>query len=249
MRRCFITLLMCLTIQAVSRAEIGDTFKANTVEGVEMAFHIIGIDEVEVMCLDAYYETAIDGETEGAVTIPNEINGYRVTRIGMHAFKGCSKVTSFDLPNSIEAIDEYAFAECRGITSIIIPECIREIGDCAFIGCDGLRFIYVEAPKPYEIPSSVFITYTSSKFHPYLYAMVYVPKGSASLYKETSGWNRFRHIIEMEPTGIKSCMPSDECPHEILRFTIDGQRAERRSKGIDVMRMSDGSIRKIINRK
>ena len=52
----------------------------------------------------------------GEITIPTEVNyngvNYRVTEIGEYAFKGCSGLTSIEIPNSITSIGVNAFYCC-----------------------------------------------------------------------------------------------------------------------------------------
>ena len=56
-------------------------------------------------------------------------------KIGDYAFKGCSRLTSINLPSSITEIGDYTFAECSRLMSINLPDGITTIDDCAFWGC------------------------------------------------------------------------------------------------------------------
>lgn len=87
----------------------GSTFKAKTVEGIEMTFNVI--DETAKTCAVAggYGSRAIDVSTSGSVTIPSDVNGYKVTGIGDYAFDGCRSITSVSIPNTITSVGHYAF--------------------------------------------------------------------------------------------------------------------------------------------
>ena len=91
------------------------------------------------------------GGYAGSVTIPTRVtyNGvtYEVTRIGYEAFRGCSSLTSIEIPNSVTSIGEGAFQDCSSLTSIEIPNSVTSIGREAFAGCSSLTSI--------EIPNSV----------------------------------------------------------------------------------------------
>ncbi|MCM1299722.1 MAG: leucine-rich repeat protein [Firmicutes bacterium] len=93
--------------------------------------------------------------SEAEVTVPDSINGVRVTKIddrafynntalsavtvpqgvkeiGEYAFYGCTALTVVSLPLTLEEIDEYAFSGCSSLSEITIPSSVRDIGDGAF---------------------------------------------------------------------------------------------------------------------
>ncbi len=81
------------------------------------------------------------------VEIPSTINRHSVTSIGNYAFRGCSSLTSIEIPSSVTSIGEYAFSDCSNLTSISIPSSVTSIGVGAFSYCNNLTSI--------NIPSSV----------------------------------------------------------------------------------------------
>ena len=155
----------------------GDTFKAQTTEGVEMTFKVIS--EKNKTC------QVVDGETSietygGTVTIPSQANGYSVISIGDRAFSGYSGLTSITIPKSVTSIGEIIFLCCDDLASItvesgnetydsrdncnaivetstntliagcgnsVIPNSVNSIGSYAFYSCSNLRSV--------NIPNSV----------------------------------------------------------------------------------------------
>ena len=79
----------------------------------------------------------------GAITIPSEIDGKPVTRIGGDAFRDCTGLTSITIPNSVTSIGGEAFRGCTGLTSITIPNSVTSIGTWAFGYCTGLTSITI----------------------------------------------------------------------------------------------------------
>ena len=55
--------------------------------------------------------------------------------IGSYAFKGCSVLTSLNLPAGITSIGDFAFYGCSRLTSLNLPAGITSIGEYAFKGC------------------------------------------------------------------------------------------------------------------
>ena len=74
------------------------------------------------------------------ITLPDNYNGENYV-IGNDAFKGCSGLTSVEIPNSVTSIGNYAFYKCSGLASIIIGNSVTSIGDYAFEGCSNLKSV------------------------------------------------------------------------------------------------------------
>ncbi len=67
-----------------------------------------------------------------------------------------SDTTTFEIPNTVEIIDDRAFSHCKNLTKVIIPNSVVKIGQLAFYACDTLSEI--------TIPGSVKII-EHSAFH------------------------------------------------------------------------------------
>lgn len=57
------------------------------------------------------------------------------------AFSGCSSLTDFTLPDSLEVIGEHAFYGCSAVQNLIIPVKVNRIGESAFQYCTGLETV------------------------------------------------------------------------------------------------------------
>lgn len=83
-------------------AAIGDTFTARTEESVLVTYYVTSETKKEVQVgFESGTTPAISKTQKGIVTIPEEVNGYRVSAIGQHAFYNCTKITEVVLPESI----------------------------------------------------------------------------------------------------------------------------------------------------
>ena len=76
------------------------------------------------------------------ITIPDTVNGKRVTSIGIYAFWDCPSLTSITIPDSVTSIDNGAFVGCTGLTNITIPDSVTYFGVYVFDGSTSLSNIY-----------------------------------------------------------------------------------------------------------
>ena len=191
-----------------------------------------------------------------SLTIPSS-----VTLIGWGAFEGCSGLTSLNIPSSVTSIGASAFEGCSGLTSLNISSGVTSIGDCTFEGCSGLTSL--------NIPSSVtFIDWgafddCSGLTSIYVYpeklptlgtdifygcdaknCTVYVPKGTYDDYK-SSEFGYFENIVEFDPTGIDKVTTSTDTK-EVSRYSVNGQRLTVPAKGLNIVKYSDGSVKKVV---
>lgn len=97
-------------------------------------------DYFEYEMTDTVKITAYKG-SETSVTVPEEINGLKVTEIGDFAFDKKAGITSLILPQSLQKIGECAFRACRGLTTIEIPSGVTSIGFYAFDLCEDLTIL------------------------------------------------------------------------------------------------------------
>ena len=167
-----------------------------------------------------------------SLTIPSN-----VTSIGESAFYGCSGLTSLTIPSSVTSIGYCAFLGCSGLTSFTIPSSVTSIGWGAFCGCSGLTSIYVYTEKLPNMGSDVFDGCDAKK------CTVYVPKGTYDDYW-LSEFGYFENIVEYDPTGIDKVTTSTDAK-ELSRYSVNGQRLSAPAKGLNIVKYSDGSVKKV----
>ena len=160
-----------------------------------------------------------------------------VTEIGSSAFSGCSGLTSLTLPSGVTWIGHFAFKGCSGLTSITLPSGVTEIGESAFANCSGLTSIYVYAEKMPKLRTNMFDGCDAKK------CTVYVPKGTYDDYW-LSEFGYFENIVEFEATGINNVITSNDAK-ELSRYSVNGQRLSAPTKGLNIVKYSDGSVKKV----
>ena len=77
------------------------------------------------------------------LTLPEQYQGRKVTRIVENGFKDCRALKEIGIPSSVLTIGNHAFYGCSALASINIPESVTAIGDSAFYGCSALASINI----------------------------------------------------------------------------------------------------------
>jgi hypothetical protein len=114
-----------------------------------------------------------------------------LTSIGKSAFANCSSLSNIDLPISVTSIGDDAFSSCVGMSVLTIPSSVRTIGFHAFENCHftSIREKSSIPPGP-GLSLSVFYNVNKNK------CTLYVPFGTASLYRAANQWQDFKKIVE-----------------------------------------------------
>ena len=97
---------------------------------------------------EAGINTYMNFDQSTAVTIPAELDGYKITSIDYRAFSGHDEITSLTIPETVTTIESQAFLNCSGLTAITIPASVTSMSSDAFFGCSSLSAIRVEEGNP-----------------------------------------------------------------------------------------------------
>lgn len=149
------TLLMCSLFTACGQkapeVEVSTNYDNLNADGI-IALNNNNDDVTKVLTSKdgrfTYCTNAIDGITllsdgvsaSGEFTVPAEIDGEKITKIGASAYKG-SAVTKVIIPANIKIIDEMAFMDCRSLQSIEFGADVVEVKTSAFQNCTNLTDI------------------------------------------------------------------------------------------------------------
>ena len=74
--------------------------------------------------------------------------------------------------------------------------------------------------------------------------ILYVPKGTYDDYF-ISNFGYFENIEEFEVTGIGKPTTSTDAK-ELSRYSVNGQRLVGPTKGLNIVKYSDGSVKKVV---
>ena len=223
---------------------------------------------IKVDCGIKYYLN--DKEITSSIVMPTN-----VTSLGHYAFQNCIGLTSLTLSSNITEIGDGAFEGCSGlkevkfcinedletyltkghpyigvncginyylndkkVTSIVIPSNVTSLGDYAFERCTTLQSVLVSWPTPISA-GKAFNKADVSR------CILYVPQGTETDYFLVDVWGDFGNIVEYAPTGIDKVTTSTDAK-ELSRYSVYGQRLSAPAKGLNIVKYSDGSVKKVV---
>ena len=120
------------------------------------------------------------------------------------------------------------------------PKILTEIGGSAFAGCSSLISVIADMKVPAQIEETTFDTETVSV------ATLYVPQSCIEKYENADYWRYFQVIKEIgTQTGIDSATTSDAAK-DVSRYGINGQLLNGPTKGVNIVKYSDGTIKRVM---
>ena len=155
------------------------------------------------------------------------------------------------LPDAVEIIGRWAFMGIGNLNSVRLPKSLKIFGEAAFVDCRNLTKVYAQNPEPPEIVYSADDMYEQiigtrgvfANIHPK--AVLYVPVGARDAYVR-EGWQEwFADIQEYDYAAAMSIVQEGEAV-EVSRHALDGTPLSRATRGLNIVRMSDGTVRKVV---
>lgn len=144
------------------------------------------------------------------------------------------------------------------VNDYIIGEGVTTIGDYAFNGCSkldisstvskiGKRLFSKRATvdvtcRATTIPETDEETFTTFNLQR---STLHVPEASLEAYRTTAPWSGFYNIVAITPTGINSPMVK-QLPVLAEYFDLNGRRTSQPQRGVNIVKMNDGTTKKIV---
>ena len=157
------------------------------------------------------------------------------------AFEHCKPLRSINLPEGLERIEKDAFNYVSSLEEVVFPSTLKTLGGEAFAYCRNLKRVYCTATIPPTCEDSPtnpgdtpFGSYVESDLQASRDIPLYVPIGSAELYRNAWGWDFFRNIIETdefpETTSIHSKTIEPETCRDMY-YDLNGRKIDVPVKG------------------
>lgn len=84
-----------------------------------------------------------------SIDLPNTLKS-----IGSYSFSGCTSLTKIEIPNTVTSIDTYAFSECTKLQEVRLPQNLSILGDYSFYKCIKLSTVNTDGFKNNIITSN-----------------------------------------------------------------------------------------------
>lgn len=160
----------------------------------------------------------------------------RETEISENEFYGCASLKSVSMGDGIDTIGKYAFSGCSALESFSFGTGLKSIGDEAFSDCTGMKKLVSKTAVPPVCGSQALDDINKWE------CTLYVPQASLEDYKSAAQWKEFFFL----ETGIKNVPNTSSSATESARYSTDGTRIASPQKGINIIRMSDGTVKKVL---
>lgn len=114
----------------------------------------------------------------------------------------------------------------------------------SFAYCNNLRDVFCYAEAVPTTHSDAFLDV------PIVNATLHVPAASVEAYRTTTPWSGFGKIVALtdndpKPTSVNS-LKTEEKATPVATYSIDGRRLSQPQRGLNIIRMSDGSTKKVM---
>lgn len=148
------------------------------------------------------------------------------------------------IPDGIKEIGKFAFVGQTGLTTLKFPDSVTKIDTCAYAGCTSIITMYVRSKTPPQIYGDDAGTFDESLYS--AWTDIYVPMKSKTRYQNANYWKKFKYIYEYD-YDLEDGIHDTQMPLEIeSQCDISGRQLDKPQKGINIIRYSDGTTRKVL---
>ena len=198
-----------------------------------------GVDDVETVTLPRTLKEIGDGAFTGCKALKEVVVSEAATSSKVSAVRyGKIQRVAIRAAGDGMRIGERAFADCPVLAAVTIPATATTIGDNVFNNCESLKNVNCEAVNCPAVN-------TFGEF-PISEATLTVPVGSLSQYSTTNPWSLFGKIQDSDGTTDISSVSAHDGNDVKAVYGIDGSKRTVPAKGLNIIRMNDGTTMKVM---
>ena len=192
-------------------------------------------------------ETLMNNSFQQCASLETFTAGEGLKTIGANTFIKCDNLRELKLNEGLQTISFNAFGEACSLEKLVIPASVDSIGSLDAYGngvkllrkAEGLTEIHNLATTPQPIYCDFF-----DNLELYNTVQLYVPAGSEELYKNAPFWKKFANI-NTDYSSIDHLNGETDAT-VVGIYTQDGLQTDELQQGVNIVRMSDGTSRKVI---
>ena len=157
------------------------------------------------------------------------------------ALDGC-KLSEVDIPDGVVSLGVGSLGESK-LKKVTLPSTLETVESSTFWASFDLRSIVINAVEPPSVVHSI----SQTDFEDYITAQVSltVPDESVEKYRNDPKWGKFANISSNKaPTAIEQVDKSGASVSAY--YSSDGKQLKAPVKGLNIVRMSDGTVRKVV---
>ena len=175
----------------------------------------------------------------------------QLTRIRRNAFYYSDLLSELEIPEGVKDIESAAFSCCANLKTLSLPSTLQTVDGHAFTNDNPEQCLSVLTVNAVE-PPVVFSPETNSSYFSFSdefaeRCSLVVPDESVEKYREHPQWGRFRNIgSNKAPTTIQQVEQADAAAS--AWYGCDGKQLSAPVKGLNIVKMADGTVKKVIVR-
>lgn len=168
--------------------------------------------------------------------------GKGITTLEKDLFGSCESLSSVELSEGLTAVKEFVFENCSSLKTVTFPSTLTTLSNSTSFGWspESLYFLGTQpATGEWTDDEPFYGLYTKTK--------VYVPESAFDDYKQSTVFKKFfdeGNLLTFSTTGINTVKDSRIVP--VMWFDLSGRQLSAPQKGINIVKMSDGSLRKVM---
>lgn len=168
--------------------------------------------------------------------------GKGITTLEKDLFNSCESLSSVELSEGLTAVKAFVFENCSSLKTVTFPSTLTTLSESTSFGWSP-ESLYFLGTQPATGERS-----TDEPFYGlYDKTKVYVPESAFDDYKHSTVFEKFfeeDNLLTFSTTGINTVKDSRIVP--VMWFDLSGRQLSAPQKGINIVKMSDGSLRKVM---
>ena len=168
--------------------------------------------------------------------------GKGITTLEKDLFNSCESLSSVELSEGLTAVKAFVFENCSSLKTVTFPSTLTTLSESTSFGWSP-ESLYFLGTQPATGERS-----TDEPFYGlYDKTKVYVPESAFDDYKQSTVFEKFfeeDNLLTFSTTGINTVKDSRIVP--VMWFDLSGRQLSAPQKGINIVKMSDGSLRKVM---